>query len=95
MKNWFNHLLLFFSKETWTTSNVEDVIVRCNAYGYTQAIIEARLVTEQSNKGNKRYWMHEPDYMPYLIDIKTKRPISNQPLISKKTGLPVKTYGGW
>lgn len=80
MKKIFN----IFKKETWSVVKEEPVSVTVGYYdsGWPMGKIDATLIFEESNKGNKRYWMKEHGGIyankPYLLDFETKRPFNNQ-----------------
>ena len=73
-----------FRKETWSVIKEELAVVTVGYYdsGWPMGQIEATLIFEESNKGNKRCWMKEhwgvyKDKL-YLLDFETKRPSNNQ-----------------
>lgn len=78
-----------YGPEKWKIISVEDVNVTVDYYGvYPMYIIPAKLTIEESNKGNKRYWMKESrgplKDQRYEVCPTTKRPINENELLKTK-----------
>lgn len=78
-----------FGPEIWNTVSVEPAEVTVEYHDcFPMKTIPAKLIKEESNKGNVRHWMKELDGVfknkPYLIDITTNRPLNEKELLKTK-----------
>lgn len=77
-----------FGPETWTVFAEEEANMHVERFGFPLFTIPAVLIKEESNKGNKRYWIKELEggfkNKPYLVCLETMRPLNERELLKTK-----------